>query len=57
MMDIFFYFGNSFASFIQRYRFFIDDISDEEHYKRAEIPTREYRNQINKDLLISNVSY
>ena len=36
---------------------FTNDISYEEHYKRAEIARLEYRNQINKDILISNVSF
>ena len=36
---------------------FTNDISYSEHYRRAEIARREYRNQIKKDLLISNVSY
>jgi len=36
---------------------FTNNISDFEHYTRAKSARREYRNQINKDLLISNVSY
>ncbi len=36
---------------------FTNDISYSEHYRRAKIARSEYQKQIQKDLLISNVSY